>query len=115
VSLDLTGEPFPARLLTIATAADRLSVSAKTIYRLIGRGELPSIRLSATCVRVEESALAAFVRAREWRSDNLAVSTSSSSSRGASAYSDACRPVSRKRKRRSTKPSSGAESLTQTS
>ena len=100
------------RLLTAEMVAHRLSMSARTVRRLIADGKLPSIRIGAA-VRVEESALRDFVRANQWRSGLTtdAGNGRSSSSKGERAYSSACQPVSRKRKRRNTKPSSAVESL----
>src|SRR5690242_5472252 len=98
-------------LVTIAAAAEQWTVSQATIRRLIRRGELPIIRLGSA-VRIAQTALDEYVRGKEWRSVNLAAGGASSSSKGERAYSSACRPVSRKRKRKSMKPSSAEESST---
>ena len=52
----LTDRPAPDRLLTIADVADRLSVSRRTVYRLIADESLASLKLRG-CARVRESAL----------------------------------------------------------
>lgn len=44
------------QLISIAEAADRLSVSTKTIRRLIARGELPARRIG-TLVRIPAESL----------------------------------------------------------
>ncbi len=46
------------RLLTIRQAADRLSVSTRTIYRLVADGQLESVKVRG-CTRLRESAVAA--------------------------------------------------------
>lgn len=52
----------PRLLWTLEGAAERLSVSAKTVRRLIGRGQLTPIRIGAD-LRIAESELERFVAA----------------------------------------------------
>ena len=51
------------QLLTLATVAERLAVSRRTVARLIEAGELRAVRFGRS-VRVTERELAAFVAAR---------------------------------------------------
>jgi len=51
-----TTVPSP-RAFTVAVAARRLSVSERTIYRAVRRGDLPAIRLGRL-IRIPEAALA---------------------------------------------------------
>lgn len=46
-----------SQLVTIAAAAEHLSVSPKTVRRLIARGELPARRIGARSIRVPVDAL----------------------------------------------------------
>ena len=48
------------RLLTVREVAAALQVSTATIYELVGRGELPHVRVS-NAIRVRAADLAAFV------------------------------------------------------
>lgn len=48
-------------LLTIQQSAELLSVSERTVRRVIQRGELPTVRMLGRIVRVKPSDLAAFV------------------------------------------------------
>jgi excisionase family DNA binding protein len=50
-------------LLRIDTAAERLSVSRATLYRLIRRGELPTVRIGSA-VRVSTVALERWLAAQ---------------------------------------------------
>jgi len=52
------------RLLRVETVAQLLSLSVRSVRALISLGKLPVVRLSARAVRVEESALVAFITAR---------------------------------------------------
>ena len=54
-------------LLRIDLAAERLSVSRATLYRMIQRGELPTVRIG-TAVRVPAAAL------ERWLASQLAES-----------------------------------------
>jgi excisionase family DNA binding protein len=49
------------QLLTVAEAADKLSVHEDTVRRLIGRGELRAVRVGRA-LRIEEETLVAYVR-----------------------------------------------------
>ncbi|UYN83237.1 MAG: helix-turn-helix domain-containing protein [Microcella sp.] len=51
-----------SQLVTIATAAERLSISEKTVRRLISRGELPARRIGARSIRIPLDALEALGR-----------------------------------------------------
>jgi excisionase family DNA binding protein len=53
---ELADRPSPDRLLTVADVADRLSVSRRTVYRLIDNDDLRTVRLRG-CARIRESAL----------------------------------------------------------
>ena len=48
-------------MLKVQEVANRLSVSAQTVYRLIDNGELPAIRVGRHRLRVEEQALERFI------------------------------------------------------
>ena len=48
-------------LLTIADAVTRLNVSEKTVRRLIGRGELPALKVGGS-IRLDESELEGWLR-----------------------------------------------------
>lgn len=100
-------------LLTIAHAARRLTVSVSTVRRLTLAGMLPIIRISPRRVGIPEQAIAEY-GGYKWpsgRGDSPVPGLSSYSSMEA-AYSSVCQPVSRKRKRGSTKRRSGGSSLT---
>lgn len=45
-------------MISIAVAADRLSVSIKTVRRIISRGELPARRIGKRLIRVDAADLA---------------------------------------------------------
>lgn len=53
-----------SRLLTKAEAAERLTVSVRTLEGLIARGALPVCRISANSVRILESDLEDYIAAR---------------------------------------------------
>jgi excisionase family DNA binding protein len=55
--------PHRPKLLTINEVADRTSLSARTIRRLIAKGDLPVHRIGRA-VRVSEDDLARFLAAR---------------------------------------------------
>lgn len=55
--------PEPVQLLTLDVVAKRLSVSRRTVGRLIEAGELRTVRFGGN-VRITERELAAFVAAR---------------------------------------------------
>ncbi|MER3387940.1 MAG: helix-turn-helix domain-containing protein [Microcella pacifica] len=44
--------------VTIATAAERLSVSEKSVRRWISQGELPAVRVAGRLIRIPADALA---------------------------------------------------------
>lgn len=48
--------------VSIAQAADRLSVSTKSIRRYIARGELPAVKISGHLIRIPVTALDALGR-----------------------------------------------------
>jgi excisionase family DNA binding protein len=50
------------QLVTIAAAAERISVSEKTVRRLISSGELPARRIGARSIRIPLDALDALGR-----------------------------------------------------
>jgi DNA binding domain, excisionase family len=52
-----------ARLITAKEAAERLNVSARTVYSWISSGRLPSVRLSPRCTRVPVAAVETLIRA----------------------------------------------------
>jgi len=52
------------KLLTVADAAQRLQISPLTLYRMIGRGELPCRRIGRA-VRVRESDLERYIKGGE--------------------------------------------------
>jgi excisionase family DNA binding protein len=47
----------PTQLVSIASAAEQLSVSTKTIRRMIARGDLSARRVGPRLVRIEASSL----------------------------------------------------------
>ena len=51
-------------LLTYREAAHYLRVGRSTLYDLVGRGEIPAVRLSPRCVRFRWQDLREFVDAR---------------------------------------------------
>ena len=51
-----------ARLLTVKQVADQLQVHPQTVYKLISRRQLASVRLGARARRVPEHALDAYVQ-----------------------------------------------------
>ena len=69
-------------LLTVPNAAKALGIGERTLRAYISRGDLPIIRLSPGCVRIEQAALESYVRAREWRSATATGNISASSSKG---------------------------------
>ena len=48
-------------LLSVREVAERLAVSRKTVYRLLERGDLPSVKIGWT-VRVHPDDLAEFIK-----------------------------------------------------
>lgn len=50
-----------AKLLTIKEVAERLAVSEPTIYRLINRGELPTVKIGRA-LRFDEADIEAYIR-----------------------------------------------------
>lgn len=49
-------------LLTVLEAADLLGVSSKTVYRLIGTGDIPAIRIGPTrTLRISDADLSRLV------------------------------------------------------
>lgn len=48
------------RLLRLPEAAERLAVGRSTLYEMIGRGELPTVKIGRA-VRVSEEELNAFI------------------------------------------------------
>ncbi len=52
---------MPDKLITVKEAASRLSVSVRTVYRLMDSGALPSIRVGPKSRRISESALDSFI------------------------------------------------------
>ena len=51
-------------LMTYAEAARYLAVGRSTLYDLVGRGELPVVRVRRRCVRFRRQDLEEFVEAR---------------------------------------------------
>ena len=100
--------------LTLPQVAARLTVSPTTVRRLIGAGLLPIIRVSPRRVAVPEKAVADY-RGMGWQSGNRGGGLSLSFSKAESAYFDACRPASRKRKRANSRRSSGGSYSTASS
>ena len=48
-------------LLTVPEVAERLKIKPRTVYTIIERGELKSVRVSAKLIRVRMSDLMAFI------------------------------------------------------
>lgn len=48
---------MPKNMLTIAECATYLGVSVQTVRRMIQRGDLPAVRLSAQVIRIRASDL----------------------------------------------------------
>jgi excisionase family DNA binding protein len=61
-------------LLTIRETAERLTISEKTVRRLIDAGVLPAVRVSAGAIRVEQAEL------DEWLQERRTSSTAGGSS-----------------------------------
>lgn len=57
-----TSSPATAEWVSIAHAAAQLSLSTKTVRRLISSGELPARRIGSRTIRVDAAALAALGR-----------------------------------------------------
>ena len=49
------------KLITVKEAAERLSVSVRTVYRLMDSGALPSFRVGPKSRRISEAALQNFI------------------------------------------------------
>lgn len=49
------------KLLRVSQVAETLSVSKRTVYRLVGDGELPGLHIRG-CLRFQESAIEAYQR-----------------------------------------------------
>lgn len=49
------------KLITVKEAASRLSVSTRTVYRLMDSGDLPSFKVGPKSRRISESALQSFI------------------------------------------------------
>lgn len=47
------------KYISVGQAAEKLSVSKRTIYRRIKDGGIPAIKLSEKCIRIKESDLEA--------------------------------------------------------
>lgn len=54
--------PIAATWITIAQAADLMSVSTKTVRRLISRGQLPARRIGSRMIRIDAADLDALGR-----------------------------------------------------
>lgn len=52
---------MPDKLITVKEAASRLSVSVRTVYRLMDSGALPSIKVGPKSRRISEAALESFI------------------------------------------------------
>jgi excisionase family DNA binding protein len=50
------------KMLLVSIVAARLNCDARTVYRMIKRGDLPAIKVGKRGLRVLESALANYVR-----------------------------------------------------
>jgi excisionase family DNA binding protein len=53
----------PLELISITEAADRLSLSTKTVRRMISRGDLPARRLGTRSIRIDAADLTGLGRA----------------------------------------------------
>lgn len=60
----------PANLFTVQEAAERLSVSVRTVYRLIESGELPHTKIG-TSVRIKPAALERYLAHQSRSSGSL--------------------------------------------
>ena len=49
------------RLLDVNEVAELLGLAVGTVYHMVSEGRLPCVRLSARCLRFEESAIDQFV------------------------------------------------------
>lgn len=59
-----TGKPTrlpPGRWLSVATVAERLDMSTKTVRRLIAAGKIDTVRLTPRSIRISEASLAAYI------------------------------------------------------
>jgi len=62
--------PAEGRFLTVSEAATRLQISAKTIRRLIDRGDLPALRIGHL-IRIPEESFESFLKARQINNPRL--------------------------------------------
>jgi excisionase family DNA binding protein len=61
----VTGGRGAGALLTVRDVAAQLGVCTATVYRLVGEGHLPHVRV-LNAIRVAPGDLAAFVEAQRW-------------------------------------------------
>ncbi len=64
---------LPPTLLTVPEAAEVLNVPIDRAYTLIRAGLLPAVRLGSKQVRIDRSALAAFIRERADRRSDAVI------------------------------------------
>jgi excisionase family DNA binding protein len=93
--------------LTIQDVADELSVSSRTVRRLLDAGELAYYRVRRG-VRVEPADLQDYKRRNKWQSGSAAAGMQSSSSFGNIVFSDGSQPARRKDRPKRLKPASVA-------
>ena len=72
-----------SRLLTVRETAERLTVSEKTVRRLIGAGIMPAVRVSAGAIRGERDELEEWLAER--RTTETAVGDSAAEAVGRSS------------------------------
>jgi excisionase family DNA binding protein len=65
-----------SQFVTVAAAAETLSISETTVRRLIGAGLLPAVRVSPGALRIERNELAGWISGR--RAASSAVGSGSS-------------------------------------
>lgn len=64
-------------LLTIPEVAQELKISTRSVKRLLRNGEIPHLKISHKCVRIDESAFRKWVRRCQEKSTRLKKDTSS--------------------------------------
>lgn len=76
---DIVPKPRAERLLRVGEVARLLNVSRRTVYRLIRRGDLPSILVVSRLVRVRAADLEKYLRLHRLRALRLRSSASKGS------------------------------------
>ena len=74
--IEVPDDSPPATLLTYTEAGKALRVSARTVWGLVDRGELPAVHVGPRSVRIDPRDLTAFIaRAKSGRSVTQEMTT----------------------------------------